>query len=197
MIPISKVDFKNTMRRLLRNRNFVKAPSLKVLLWQHRSWFDCYIYQYADVLGISNAERLMLAIAALLVFLAGPLGLHISLLRFIQPSKIVNYFSILGNFVLLLGQSFLPGMTGLYSLVGDLIFAIRWCSPPFMGIALEGTARGFQICRQPKSRHGHRVRSNHADPYKGMILDLWRFPNYDDIQILGRIRRSIFHLFCL
>jgi len=61
----------NTMRRLLKNANFVgRHPSLQMFLCgAQNQGLDVYL-SYAEVLGISMRRRLILAYAALLVFLA-------------------------------------------------------------------------------------------------------------------------------
>jgi FHS family L-fucose permease-like MFS transporter len=175
----SKVDFKNTMRRLLKNRNFVEGTLAQMFYVGAQIMVWTYIYQYAEVLGISNAEAVNFGYAALLVFLAGR-WICTFLLRFIQPSKLLTIFSILA-ILFTAGAIFLPGMTGLYSLVA-ISFAMSLMFPTIYGIALEGLGEDskFAAAYLVMAIVGGAI----MPTLQGMILDLGG-SNYDDIQILG------------
>jgi FHS family L-fucose permease-like MFS transporter len=93
-----------------------------------------YIYQYAEVLGIDNASAVNYAYMALVLFLVGR-WICTFLLRYLKPASLLLYFSALAG-VFTLGAIFLPGMVGLYSLVG-ISFAMSLMFPTIYGIALE------------------------------------------------------------
>jgi FHS family L-fucose permease-like MFS transporter len=175
----SKVDFKNTMRRLLKNRNFVEGTLAQMFYVGAQIMVWTYIYQYAEVLGISNAEAVNYGYASLVVFLAGR-WICTFLLRFIQPRKLLSFFSILA-ILFTAGAIFLPGMTGLYSLVA-ISFAMSLMFPTIYGIALEGLNEDskFAAAYLVMAIVGGAI----MPTLQGMILDLGG-SNYDDIRILG------------
>lgn len=175
----SKVDFKNTMRRLVKNRNFLEGTLAQMFYVGAQIMVWTYIYQYAEVLGIRNAEAVNFGYAALLVFLAGR-WICTFLLRFIRPSNLLTIFSILA-ILFTAGAIFLPGMSGLYSLVA-ISFAMSLMFPTIYGIALEGLGDDskFAAAYLVMAIVGGAI----MPTLQGMILDLGG-PNYDDILILG------------
>jgi FHS family L-fucose permease-like MFS transporter len=175
----SKVDFKNTMRRLLKNRNFVEGTLAQMFYVGAQIMVWTYIYQYAEVLGISNAEAVNFGYAGLLVFLAGR-WICTFLLRLIQPRKLLSFFSVLA-ILFTTGAIFLPGMAGLYSLVA-ISFAMSLMFPTIYGIALEGLGEDskFAAAYLVMAIVGGAI----MPTLQGMILDLGG-SNYDDIRILG------------
>jgi FHS family L-fucose permease-like MFS transporter len=175
----SKADFKNTMRRLLKNRNFVEGTLAQMFYVGAQIMVWTYIYQYAEVLGISNAEAVNYGYAALIVFLVGR-WICTFLLKFIQASKLLTIFSI-PAILFTAGAIFLPGMTGLYSLVA-ISFAMSLMFPTIYGIALEGLGEDskFAAAYLVMAIVGGAI----MPTLQGMILDLGG-SNYDDIRILG------------
>jgi FHS family L-fucose permease-like MFS transporter len=175
----SKADFKNTMRRLLKNRNFVEGTLAQMFYVGAQIMVWTYIYQYAEVLGISNAEAVNYGYAALIVFLVGR-WICTFLLKFIQASKLLTTFSILA-ILFTAGAIFLPGMAGLYSLVA-ISFAMSLMFPTIYGIALEGLGEDskFAAAYLVMAIVGGAI----MPTLQGMILDLGG-SNYDDIRILG------------
>ncbi|MEY2705642.1 MAG: hypothetical protein RL407_1704 [Bacteroidota bacterium] len=130
-----KMDFLATMRRLVKNRNFVEGTFAQLVYVGAQIMIWTYIYQYAESLGISTYEAVNYAFASLAVFLLGR-WVCTFLLRFIQPAPLLALFSLLAmGFTL--GSIFLIGMAGLYSLVG-ISFAMSLMFPTIYGIALEG-----------------------------------------------------------
>jgi FHS family L-fucose permease-like MFS transporter len=175
----SKVDFRNTMSRLLKNRNFVEGTLAQMFYVGAQIMVWTYIYQYAEVLGISNAAAVNFGYAALLVFLAGR-WICTLLLRFIQPSKLLSIFSLLA-IIFTAGAIFLPGMAGLYSLVA-ISFAMSLMFPTIYGIALEGLGEDskFAAAFLVMAIVGGAI----MPTLQGMLLDLGG-SNYDDMLILG------------
>lgn len=175
----SKVDFKNTMHRLLKNRNFVEGTLAQMFYVGAQIMVWTYIYQYAEVLGISNAEAVNFGYAGLFVFLAGR-WICTFLLRLIQPRKLLSFFSVLA-ILFTTGAIFLPGMAGLYSLVA-ISFAMSLMFPTIYGIALEGLGEDskFAAAYLVMAIVGGAI----MPTLQGMILDLGG-SNYDDIRILS------------
>lgn len=93
-----------------------------------------YIYQYAESIGIDNRSAVPYAMTALGVFLVGR-WVCTWLLRYYSGGKLLYLFAGLAM-VFTLGAIFLPGMTGLYSLV-SISFCMSLMFPTIYGIALE------------------------------------------------------------
>lgn len=93
-----------------------------------------YIYQYAESIGIDNRSAVPYAMTALGVFLVGR-WVCTWLLRYYSGGRLLFLFSGLAM-VFTLGAIFLPGMTGLYSLV-SISFCMSLMFPTIYGIALE------------------------------------------------------------
>ena len=74
-----------------------------------------YIYQYAESIGIDNRSAVPYAMSALVIFLIGR-WICTFLLRYMSSGKLLMYMSVLAM-IFTVGAIFLPGMTGLYSLV--------------------------------------------------------------------------------
>ncbi|MDO9552885.1 L-fucose:H+ symporter permease, partial [Rhodonellum sp.] len=129
------LDFLPSMKRLWTNPNFVEGVIAQMFYVGAQIMCWTYIYQYAEVLGIENADAVNYAYAALIVFLTGR-WICTYLLRFISSGKLLYYFSILAM-ILVLGTMFIQGMAGLYCLVG-VSFAMSLMFPTIYGIALEG-----------------------------------------------------------
>lgn len=93
-----------------------------------------YIYQYAESIGIDNRSAVPYAMTALIVFLIGR-WICTWLLRYYSGGKLLLIFSALAA-VFTLGAIFIPGMTGLYSLV-MISFCMSLMFPTIYGLALE------------------------------------------------------------
>lgn len=131
----TKLDFLPSMKRLWTNPNFVEGVIAQMFYVGAQIMCWTYIYQYAEVLGIENADAVNYAYAALIVFLVGR-WICTYLLKFTPAGKLLYYFSILAM-ILILGTMFIQGMAGLYCLVG-VSFAMSLMFPTIYGIALEG-----------------------------------------------------------
>ncbi len=174
-----KIDFWPTLQRLFKNRNFVEGTFAQMFYVGAQIMVWTYIYQYAEVLGISNASAVNYGYAALVVFLVGR-WVCTWLLRFLNPSKLLAIFSVLA-IIFTAGAIFLPGMAGLYSLVA-ISFAMSLMFPTIYGIALDGLGDDskFAAAFLVMAIVGGAV----MPTLQGMILDLGG-SNYDDLQILG------------
>ena len=94
-----------------------------------------YVYQYAESIGISNADAVPYGISALVIFLVGR-WIGTWLLKFVHGGKLLFLFA-LGAVVMTLLTIFLVGQAGLFALVGISLF-MSIMFPTIYGIALEG-----------------------------------------------------------
>ncbi|PZX46517.1 L-fucose:H+ symporter permease [Algoriphagus chordae] len=174
-----KVEFKATMGRLLKNRNFVEGTLAQMFYVGAQIMVWTYIYQYAEVLGISNADAVNYGYTALVVFLVGR-WICTFLLRYISPTKLLSIFSVLA-ILFTAGAIFLPGMAGLYSLVA-ISFAMSLMFPTIYGIALDGLGEDskFAAAYLVMAIVGGAV----MPTLQGMIMDIGG-SGYDDTLILG------------
>lgn len=174
-----KIDFSATMKRLVKNRNFVEGTLAQMFYVGAQIMVWTYIYQYAESIGISNFDAVNYGYASLGVFLVGR-WICTFLLRYIQPTMLLSIFAILAmGFTL--GAIFLEGITGLYSLVG-ISFAMSLMFPTIYGIALEGLGEDskFAAAFLVMAIVGGAI----MPTLQGMILDLGGI-GYTDVQILG------------
>ena len=174
-----KINFGPTMKRLLKNRNFVEGTLAQMFYVGAQIMVWTYIYQYAESIGISTYDAVNYAYASLGVFLIGR-WICTALLRIISPPKLLASFSILAM-IFTLGAIFLEGMSGLYSLVG-ISFAMSLMFPTIYGIALEGLGEDskFAAAYLVMAIVGGAI----MPTLQGMILDLGG-KGYTDTQILG------------
>ncbi len=174
-----KIDFGATMKRLVKNRNFVEGTLAQLFYVGAQIMVWTYIYQYAESIGISNFDAVNYGYASLGIFLIGR-WICTFLLRYIQPTKLLSIFAILAmGFTL--GAIFLEGISGLYSLVG-VSFAMSLMFPTIYGIALEGLGEDskFAAAFLVMAIVGGAI----MPTLKGMILDLGG-KGYSDVRILG------------
>jgi len=94
-----------------------------------------YVYQYAESIGIANADAVKYGVTALLIFLGGR-WVGTFLLKYFSGGKLLALFA-LGAAACTLGAIFLQGMAGLYSLIA-VSFFMSIMFPTIYGIALEG-----------------------------------------------------------
>ena len=174
-----KMDFLATIKRLVKNRNFIEGTFAQLVYVGAQIMIWTYIYQYAESLGISTYEAVNYAFASLAVFLLGR-WVCTFLLRLVQPAPLLALFSLLAmGFTL--GSIFLIGMAGLYSLVG-ISFAMSLMFPTIYGIALEGLGEDskFAAAFLVMAIVGGAV----MPTLQGMILDIGGI-GYTDTLILG------------
>ncbi|WP_425638223.1 L-fucose:H+ symporter permease [Algoriphagus yeomjeoni] len=174
-----KVEFRATMGRLLKNRNFVEGTFAQMFYVGAQIMVWTYIYQYAEVLGISIADAVNYGYAALVIFLVGR-WICTFLLRYISPTKLLSIFSVLA-ILFTAGAIFLPGMLGLYSLVA-ISFAMSLMFPTIYGIALDGLGEDskFAAAYLVMAIVGGAI----MPTLQGMIMDIGGVA-YDDTLILG------------
>ncbi len=138
-----------------------------------------YIYQYAESVGISNADAVPYGITALVIFLMGrAVGTY--LLKFVNGGSLLCYFGI-GAMIMTLATISLVGLPGLYALVG-ISFFMSIMFPTIYGIALEGQGEDakFGAAFLVMAIVGGAL----MPALQGLILDLGG-AGYSDIRILG------------
>jgi len=174
-----KVDFGPTMKRLFKNRNFVEGTLAQMFYVGAQIMVWTYIYQYAESIGITTYDAVNYAYASLGVFLVGR-WVCTALLRVLPAARLLSSFAILAM-VFSLGAIFLPGMTGLYSLVG-ISFAMSLMFPTIYGIALEGLGEDskFAAAFLVMAIVGGAI----MPTLQGMVLDVGG-TGYTDVMILG------------
>ncbi len=174
-----KVDFGPTMKRLVKNRNFVEGTLAQMFYVGAQIMVWTYIYQYAESIGITTYDAVNYAYASLGVFLVGR-WVCTALLRVLPAAKLLSGFAILAM-AFTLGAIFLPGMTGLYSLVG-ISFAMSLMFPTIYGIALEGLGEDskFAAAFLVMAIVGGAI----MPTLQGIVLDLGG-TGYTDVTILG------------
>lgn len=173
------VAFKATLARLSKNRNFVEGTFAQMFYVGAQIMVWTYIYQYAEVLGISNADAVNYGYTALIVFLIGR-WVCTFLLRYISSTKLLGIFSLLAV-AFTAGAIFLPGMLGLYSLVA-ISFAMSLMFPTIYGVALDGMGEDakFAAAFLVMAIVGGAI----MPTLQGMIMDIGG-PGYDDTLIWG------------
>lgn len=174
-----KIDFGSTMKRLLRNRNFVEGALAQMFYVGAQIMVWTYIYQYAESIGISSVEAVNYGYASLIIFLVGR-WICTFLLKYIAANQLLMLFSLLAmSFTL--GTIFLEGMLGMYSLVG-ISFAMSLMFPTIYGIALEGLGEDskFAAAFLVMAIVGGAI----MPTLQGMILDIGG-NGYSDTLILG------------
>lgn len=174
-----KVDFGPTMKRLVKNRNFVEGTLAQMFYVGAQIMVWTYIYQYAESIGITTYDAVNYAYASLGVFLVGR-WVCTALLRVLPAARLLSVFAILAM-AFTLGAIFLPGLTGLYSLVG-ISFAMSLMFPTIYGIALEGLGEDskFAAAFLVMAIVGGAI----MPTLQGMALDLGG-TGYTDVTILG------------
>jgi FHS family L-fucose permease-like MFS transporter len=176
---LGKIDFGSTMKRLLRNRNFVEGTLAQMFYVGAQIMVWTYIYQYAESIGISSVEAVNYGYASLIIFLVGR-WICTFLLKYIAANQLLMLFSLLAmSFTL--GTIFLEGMLGMYSLVG-ISFAMSLMFPTIYGIALEGLGEDskFAAAFLVMAIVGGAI----MPTLQGMILDIGG-NGYSDTLILG------------
>ncbi|SEF86543.1 MFS transporter, FHS family, L-fucose permease [Algoriphagus boritolerans DSM 17298 = JCM 18970] len=174
-----KIDFGPTMKRLMKNRNFVEGTLAQMFYVGAQIMVWTYIYQYAESIGISTYDAVNYAYASLGIFLIGR-WLCTFLMRVVKPRKLLSAFSVLAM-IFTLGAILLTGMTGLYSLV-MISFAMSLMFPTIYGVALEGLGEDskFAAAFLVMAIVGGAI----MPILQGMILD-WGGKGYTDVIILG------------
>ncbi|MBX2817565.1 MAG: L-fucose:H+ symporter permease [Saprospiraceae bacterium] len=168
-----------TIRRIFKNPKFRDGVLAQMFYVGAQIMCWTYIYQYAETLNIDNRSAVPYAMAALGIFLVGR-WICTFLLRYLNAGRLLLYFAVLAM-LFTLGAIFLPGMSGLYSLV-MISFCMSLMFPTIYGIALEGMGDDakFGAAFLVMAIVGGAI----MPLAQGVILDLGG-SGYTDVQILG------------
>ena len=175
----AKVKMVNSIKRLFATPKFVGGVVAQAFYVGAQIMCWTYLYQYAESFGIDNQTAVNYGIAALVFFIMGR-WVGTFLLRYIHSGKLLLFFS-LGAMSCTLVTIFVPGMTGLYALVG-ISFFMSIMFPTIYGIALEGRGEDakFGAAFLVMAIVGGAL----MPTLQGLILDLGGL-GYTDVMILG------------
>ena len=124
----------HTFAVLAKNKKYVLGVLAQILYVGAQIMCWTYIYQYAEAIGIASVTAGYYQMAAFIIFTLGrAIGTY--LLRFLSPGKLLMNFAILAM-VCVAGTIWIPGMIGLYCLVG-VSFFMSLMFPTIYGIALN------------------------------------------------------------
>jgi FHS family L-fucose permease-like MFS transporter len=129
-----------TVRKLLKNKRYYEGVITQAFYVGCQIMCWTFIFQYVDNLNASRPDNMQLTatwynMAAMGAFLFGRAG-STFLLKFVNPGKLMFYYALVG-IVLAIGTIFLPGVSGLYCLVG-ISLTMSLMFPTIYGIALRG-----------------------------------------------------------
>ena len=173
------IHFLVSVKRLLKSKRYYEGViaqffyvGAQILCWT-------FIIQYGEDLGLTRAEAQQYNIIAMILFVSNRF-IATFLMKYIKPGKLLMIFGI-GGVIFTTGAIILPGMTGLYSLVG-ISACMSLMFPTIYGIALKGTGDDakFGAAGLIMAILGGSV----LPPLQALILDLGG-EGYSDISILG------------
>ena len=132
-----------TVRLLLGNRRYMEGVFAQMAYVGAQIVCWTFIIHYAtDLLGFSFAKAQAYNVIAMMIFCFSRFVCTF-LLRFFSPGRLLMSLAI-GAMALTLGVIFLPGMIGLYSLIG-VSACMSLMFPTIYGIALDGMGEEAKI----------------------------------------------------
>lgn len=129
------VNFSDSVKRLWNQPKFTFGVIAQAFYVGAQIMCWTYVYQYAETLGIDAKSAVWYGLAGYIIFLIGR-TIGTALMAKIDSGKLLMIFGF-GGMITLVGAIFLPGMLGIYSLVGTSLF-MSIMFPTIYGIALEG-----------------------------------------------------------
>lgn len=175
----TSIHFKDSIKRLLKRKRYTQGViaqffyvGAQILCWT-------FIIQYGESIGLSKTEAQGYNIIAMVFFVISRF-IATFIMKFISAGKLLTIFG-LGAVFCTLGAILLPGMIGLYSLVGISAF-MSLMFPTIYGIALEGVGEDakYGAAGLIMAILGGSV----FPPLQALIFDLGG-PGYNDILIFG------------
>jgi FHS family L-fucose permease-like MFS transporter len=132
-----------TFGRLLRNRCYLEGVLAQALYVGAQIMCWTFIIHYATTnLGMTASQAQNYNIVAMTIFCSSRFVCTF-LLKYVSPGHLLMFLS-LGGMATTLGTIFLPGMAGLYSLIG-ISACMSLMFPTIYGIALEGMGDDAKI----------------------------------------------------
>ncbi len=175
----SSVHFKDSIKRLLKRKRYTTGViaqffyvGAQILCWT-------FIIQYGESLGLSKEEAQSYNIIAMVLFVSSRF-IATFIMKYISAGKLLAVFGV-ASVICTAGAIFLPGMVGLYSLVGVSAF-MSLMFPTIYGIALKGVGDDakFGAAGLIMAILGGSI----LPPIQALIFDLGG-PGYNDITIMG------------
>ena len=138
-----ELHFMVTVRRLLKNKRYYEGViaqffyvGVQIMVWT-------FIIHYAtSELGMSETEAQGYNIIAMVIFVTSRF-ISTFLLKYISPGHLLMWLAF-GGMVTTLGAIIIPGMAGLYSLIG-ISACMSLMFPTIYGIALHGVGEDAKI----------------------------------------------------
>ena len=138
-----ELHFMVTVRRLLKNKRYYEGViaqffyvGVQIMVWT-------FIIHYAtSELGMTEAEAQGYNIIAMVIFVTSRF-ISTFLLKYISPGHLLMWLAI-GGMVTTVGAIVIPGMAGLYSLIG-ISACMSLMFPTIYGIALHGVGEDAKI----------------------------------------------------
>ncbi|MDO3695383.1 L-fucose:H+ symporter permease [Wenyingzhuangia sp. chi5] len=181
-----KMELGASFKKLFANKNYVQGVVAQAFYVGAQIMCWTFIFQYVDNInaGLPESEALTATwynVAAMIIFLSGR-WIGTGLMRTMNPSKVLMMFGI-GGVVFCTGAILLPGMIGLYSLVGVSMF-MSIMFPTIYGIALKDMGDEAKI---GSAGLVMAIVGGALMPVlQGSILD-WGGEGFSDVEILGYI----------
>ncbi|GAB5474180.1 MAG: L-fucose permease [Maribacter sp.] len=129
------VNFSESVKRLWKQPKFSFGVIAQAFYVGAQIMCWTYVYQYAETLGIDSKSAVWYGLAGYVIFLIGR-TIGTALMTKIDSGKLLMLFGF-GGMLTLIGAIFLPGMLGIYALIGTSLF-MSIMFPTIYGIALEG-----------------------------------------------------------
>ncbi len=134
-----KMTISESFKKLFANNNYLKGVMAQAFYVGAQIMCWTYIFQYVDNLNseLASEEQLTATwfnVAAMVIFLAGR-WVGTILMKTIDPSRLLMLFG-LGGVLMSAGAILLPGIAGLFALVGISLF-MSIMFPTIYGIALK------------------------------------------------------------
>ncbi len=173
------IHFMHSIKRLLKRRRYTEGViaqffyvGAQILCWT-------FIIQYGESIGLTKAQAQMYNIVAMVFFVSSRFIATV-IMKYVSAGKLLKLFGI-GGVICAFGAIVLPGMTGLYSLVGVSAF-MSLMFPTIYGIALEGVGDDakFGAAGLIMAILGGSV----LPPLQALIFDIGG-PGYTDVSIGG------------
>ncbi len=181
-----KIPVLKTFGTLLRNKRYREGVVTQAFYVGAQIMCWTFIFQYVDNLnaGRPEAEHLTATwfnMAAMIAFLSGR-WISTGLLKYLNPARLMFFFAI-GGVLMTAGAILIPGILGLYCLVGISVF-MSLMFPTIYGIALKDMGDEAKIGSAGLVMAI--VGGALMPPLQGRILDIGG-DGFADVQILGYI----------
>ena len=173
------IHFWVSIKRLLKRKRYTEGViaqffyvGAQILCWT-------FIIQYGESIGLTKTQAQGYNIIAMILFVSSRF-IATAIMKYVRAGKLLMVFGVVGV-ALLVGTIAMPGILGLYCLVG-VSACMSLMFPTIYGIALEGVGDDakFGAAGLIMAILGGSV----LPPLQALIFDLGG-PNYNDISLMG------------